>query len=145
MSNTKTTTLYQKICALLKVGNEGKLKSFLDRTVKNLRRSIDSNMQSISVLQFELEKLTSKYQDTVEDLTQAIEDAYTGVDLERIQTNADAEAYMNPWLQTINKAERALESAEKEYEVGKKTYTDQIEELEKQNEKLEIRISRIVG
>jgi len=92
-----------------------------------------------------LKKLLSKHQDRVEDLTQAVVDAEEGVDLTRIQNNADQEAYMRTYLNSVSAAENALSEVEKQFENDKKYYTDEIERLEAQNVKLTTRIERILG
>jgi hypothetical protein len=142
---TKSKSIYSRICALLKVGDEGKVQSLLNMVVRELKRSIVGNEQSIKNCQYELETLLTKHQDRVEDLTQAVTDAEESVDLTRIQTNADREVYMRTYLQNISNAEKALEDVEKQYENNKKAFTDEIERLEAQNVKLADRISRILG
>lgn len=143
--STKTTTLYARICAFLKVTDEGKVQGFLDRVVKNLKRSVESAEQNIRNLQFQLETVTNKHNDAVEDLTQAVVDAETGIDLSHIQNNADAEKYQQVYLDTIKRAEDALEAENTRFEKELKSYTDSIEGYQKQIDAYNNRITRLVG
>lgn len=145
MANAKTTTLYSRICAFLKVDDEGKVRSFLDRVIKNLTRSVEAVEQNVKALQFQLETATSKHQDAVEDLTQAIVDVETGVDLSRIQNNSDAEQYQQYYLNSIKRAEEALESELSRFAAEEKAFTTQLESYQKSIDSYNTRIARLKG
>ncbi len=145
MSKSTTTTLYARICAFLKVNDEGKVEGFLQDLIKKLNRTIDGIKQNVKNLQFQLETETAAHQDRVEDLTQAVEDAYLGVDVSRIQTNADRNNYQQDYLSAISRAEAALESENESFAKTEKSFTDRIEAFEKQIANTEARIARLQG
>jgi chromosome segregation ATPase len=143
--STKTTTLYSRICAFLKVNDEGKVQNFLDRVVKNLTRSVEALEQNVKTVQFQLETVTAKHQDAVEDLTQAIADAETGVDLSRIQNNADAEQYQQTYLNSIKKAEQALEDELSKFAAEEKRFDETLKDYQKQIDAFNALITRLKG
>ena len=146
MSDVKTTTsLFDRICDLLKSDDSSNVKALLSRAERDLTRAVKANEQNIRSLQEQLEVVTTKHQDRVEDLQQALKDSYTNVNADRIKTNADREAFLPVWLGGISNAEAALEAEEKRYETEAKAYTDRIAEHEKQVAALNTRITNLKG
>jgi predicted nucleic acid-binding Zn-ribbon protein len=126
-------TLVSKIAAALKLGDEGKLQSFMDRIIRDSSREVTRLTQNLSTEKISYEHSLEKLNDDLADAKQALEDAFMNVDVTRIGTNADQDAYKATYLYGIEEAERAIDKIEskitnlkEEYSKSKKEITEQI-------------------
>lgn len=126
-------TLVSKIAAALKLGDEGKLQSFMDRIIRDSSREVTRLTQNLSTEKISYEHSLEKLNDDLADAKQALEDAFMNVDVTRIGTNADQDAYKATYLRGIEEAEVAIDRIEDkitrlkdEYSNSKKEITEQI-------------------
>lgn len=126
-------TLVSKIAAALKLGDEGKLQSFMDRIIRDSSREVTRLSQNLSTEKISYEHSLEKLNDDLADAKQALEDAFMNVDVTRIGTNADQDAYKATYLRGIEEAEVAIDRIEDkitrlkdEYSNSKKEITEQI-------------------
>ena len=105
-------TLVSKIAAALKLGDEGKLQSFMDRIIRDSNREVTRLSQNLSTEKISYDHSLEKLNDDLADAKQALEDAYMNVDVARIGTNADQDAYKATYLHGIEEAEKAIESVQ---------------------------------
>lgn len=126
-------TLVSKIAAALKLGDEGKLQSFMDRIIRDSSREVTRLTQNLSTEKISYEHSLEKLNDDLADAKQALEDAFMNVDVTRIGTNADQDAYKATYLYGIQQAEVAIDNIEDkitrlkdEYSKSKKEITEQI-------------------
>lgn len=126
-------TLVSKIAVALKLGDEGKLQSFMDRIIRDGNREVTRLNQNLSTEKISYEHSLEKLNDDLADAKQALEDAYMNVDVKRIGTNADQDSYKAIYLRGIQDAEIAIDKIEdkitrlkEEYSKSKKEITEQI-------------------
>jgi prefoldin subunit 5 len=136
----KEFALVTFIKRVLKLGDEARVESFMDRQVRNLERDIKIAKQNISILKSQLENLEQDRKDKVEDANARVLNAYSNIDVDRLKSNEDQELYANEYWDNISDAEDSLESVEKDFENRKKEIEKSIEEY---NEHITSRQNRI--
>jgi prefoldin subunit 5 len=136
----KEFALVTFIKRVLKLGDEARVESFMDRQVLNLERDIKIAKQNISILKSQLENLEQDRKDKVEDANARVLNAYSNIDVDRLKSNEDQELYANEYWDNISDAEDSLESVEKDFENRKKEIEKSIEEY---NEHITSRQNRI--
>lgn len=120
----KSLSLYERVLAILKLGDEGKVKSFFEgevKAAKNEIRKLEANL-----MQKELAyKLTeSNFDEQIEDAEQALEDAYLNVNAESVQTNEARRAYAVKYWANIQAKEKALERVKAEKEASEAEFLE---------------------
>lgn len=108
MSTTKETNvvsefaLVKAIVKLLKIGDQGKLESFFSRICKILKKEISALEKTLEVKKFEYERDLDDLKDKLEDAQEALSASLLQVDVERIKTNEDQNAYAEVYLSNID-------------------------------------------
>lgn len=147
MATKKETTvvskLVTKICALLKLGEEGKVNNFFTRQLRDLRRNLDKAQRNVEMLNVARVDLITDFEDQMEDATKALEDAFLNVDVEQIGTNAQCDHYADAYWSSISAAERNIETIKSYHETALESANNQILEAEKVVAKLLSRIEKI--
>lgn len=136
----KGLAIVDRIAALLKLDDKGRLTKFFNREIKKLERGIsviEANKKSAKMTyDLDLIKLTEE----IEDNQQAVEDAYESVDIEKIKNNADSDEFATDYWNNIKYAENALDASEKCSKELTEKYNDKIDSLD---EDIRIRKERI--
>lgn len=139
----KQLTIVQKILALLNITEEGKIENFfmkqkkaLDRDIKNLTKNLDTIKDQH---QDELEQLNEK----LEDAKTRVEEAYTSVKVEDIDTNEKASNFSEHYWDRIENAEYVVKSIEKEIESITKQKEKTIESIQLEIAERERRLKMI--
>jgi len=139
MSNKKTPlTVFEKIKATLKLGDDGKLMSFFGRIDKFIKREIKaletSRTLTVSTYEQERDQLVDKLQDAVE----ALDSQYQNVTVDQIATNSLQESFMGTYLDriryaenTVNDIENQIEELDTEHASDLSSINDQIEERQR--------------
>jgi len=136
----KQLSIVTRIAALLKLDDAGRLEKFFTREIKKLERgiaAIEANKKTAK-MNYDLDLI--KVSEEIEDLQQAVEDAYEGVSVDAIKTNADSDAFAEKYWEAIEIAERHLETAEKHSKKLTEEYNDKVEALD---EDIRVRKERI--
>jgi len=152
MSTVKNTeekglvmTLVSKIAAALKLGDEGKLQSFFTRMIRENNREITNLEQNMEAEKISYNHSKISLEDKLEDARQALEDAYMDVDISRISTNADQDAYKSIYLGKIERAERRIDEIETELEKLAEAYTEANKRRQKQIDSYTSRNAKLKG
>jgi predicted nucleic acid-binding Zn-ribbon protein len=142
---TLVMTLVSKIAAALKLGDEGKLQSFFTRMIRENNRQITNIGQNIEAEKISYNHLKTSLEDKLEDAKQALEDAYMHVDISRIGTNADQDAYRKVYLDNIERAEMTIDKIEADLEDLEKSFEESIAIKQKQIDAYELRNAKLKG
>jgi len=130
MSATVKLTLVQRIIAILKLDDKGKVQGFFDGEVKACKieiKKLQSNQKQQDLAdEIELDELERK----IEDAIQAIDDAYLNVDVTRIQTNQDKIDFSVRYWERIKSADHRLSSLKEQQEEK----LQEVEEFKKDND-----------
>jgi vacuolar-type H+-ATPase subunit I/STV1 len=138
-------TLVSKIAAALKLGDEGKLQSFFTRMIRENNREITNLEQNMEAEKISYNHSKISLEDKLEDAKQALEDAYMDVDISRISTNADQDAYKSVYLDKIERAERRIDEIETELEKLAEAYTETNKRRQKQIDSYTSRNAKLKG
>lgn len=146
MSTEKTPlTLAQRISALLKAGDEGKINSFFIREKKTLQKDIDKAKKNKLFIASALEEELDTLKDKIEDANQAVESAYEDITAEEVKSNAEQDRFSPEYWGRITAAENVVEALKKKAEAAKDSAKDKTDELDRQIDKLQNRIDIIDG
>lgn len=146
--NTQDCSIFEfsisrMVCTLLKLGNGGKLDSFLTRVIKTLKKEITILKKNLDTLKFnheqKLEDLTDKLQDAEESLT----NSYLDIDVDRISTNESQKDYEEVYLQNIDQHMSKVKSIQTEIDSVKEIYESKSKEISEEIESREVRINTI--
>jgi predicted nucleic acid-binding Zn-ribbon protein len=138
-------TLVSKIAAALKLGDEGKLQSFMDRIIRDSSREVTRLTQNLSTEKISYDHSLEKLNDDLADAKQALEDAYMNVNVTRIGTNADQDAYKATYLYGIEEAEKAIDRIEDKITRLKEGYSQSKKEITEQINAYKARIATFEG
>jgi hypothetical protein len=134
--STAKFSLSRKISALFNLGTDGKLDSFFDRVIKQLKKEIILLNKNLDNLAFNHKQSIDELEDKIEDAQNAQEEAYSAVDLECIKTNADQVLHVDVYLGKIGNATKVVEKLTKQrgkleeiYNFDKQKVQDQIDNL----------------
>lgn len=136
-------TLVERILALLNLTDNDRVKTFLERQVKSLKRdekNLSKNIDTVTDQKVdELEKISDK----IADAEEAVEAAYTNVTPEDVSTNEKADSFASQYWRNIERAEAIVMQLNKQYEQTEKQFDAQLEELQNQLKETKRRIETI--
>jgi predicted nucleic acid-binding Zn-ribbon protein len=138
-------TLVSKIAAFLKLGDEGKLQSFMDRIIRDSNREVTRLTQNLSTEEISHKHTIEKLNDDLADAKQALEDAFMNVDVTRISTNADQDSYKTTYLGGIEKAERNIDIIEDKIADAKASLMETKKQITEQINAYKARIASFEG
>lgn len=129
-------SIVRKISELLKLGDDGKLDSFLTRVVKSLKNEVKALSKNLDNFKFNHEQSMDSLNDELADAKEALDDSYLNIPVDRVTTNADQVSFMNQYLDridsdvnTINSVEVGIEKLEELYQISVNDIKDQIKSL----------------
>lgn len=134
-----------KIMAALKLGEEGKIGSFFNKLESDFTREIKAIKHNISGAEFEHEQTIEKLTQQLEDAQQAVEDAWMNVTADKVSTNAAQDSFKGDYLYNIATAEEKVESIKRRIKDTEGEYKEKIDDLNDQIAKYEARLARIRG
>lgn len=130
------------VVALLKLGEFGKLESFIKKTVSVLEREVTGLKRSIKNEQGNLNVLIEDIQEQIEDAQQGVEEAYTNLDPEKLKTNEAQKEFREKYLDSIDNAEGVVRKLEDFLGTHKEISQEVVESLEAEIAVREMRIKR---
>lgn len=135
--------IVQKVLALLNITEEGKIENFFMKQRKSLEKDIKN-------LNKNLDTIKDQHQDAIDELNEKIEDAkvrvneaYTSIKVEDIDTNEKANNFADVYWGRIEIAEGEVERLEKQKEESKKSNTELIEDIQKEIKERQRRLDMI--
>lgn len=148
MSTQKTSTkskftIVNKIMALFNLGEQGKLDSLIGHTRRYITNDIKRSKNNLQTLKLQHEQKLEEIEFEIQDAEKAVEDAYTNVDFERLETNASQKDYVSTYLQQIKYAEDNLNSIISRKERTIESYNNQVKDAEEFIAKIEARLEKI--
>ena len=128
-------SIVKKIVTFFKLGEEGKIEAFFERERKQLTRGVNKLKTAADVLQQQHENTIEDLTEKMEDAVLAVENAYINVDANRVANNSDAASFSSIYWDNIMIAEgnvvtiqEELDSVNEAYAVKVKNNTKQMEE-----------------
>lgn len=142
--STSKFALVRAIARLLNLGDEGKLESFFERVNKRLKKDNTLLTKNLENLKFNHEQTLDALKDKLEDTNDALEAAYTNVDVSSIQTNGQQEQYVETYIDNVDSHLARVQSVEKEIERENETYEKAAQKIQDQIDSNTKRLS-VVG
>ena len=113
---TSKFSIVRSICALLNLGEEGKLESFLDKVVKQLKKEITVVKKNQETATFQHEQILEELNDKLVDAQDALADSYLNVNVDSIQTKEQQNSYIDIYLNNIDAKKAAVLAIEAKIE-----------------------------
>lgn len=140
---TSKFSIVRSICALLNLGEEGKLESFLDKVVKQLKKEITVVKKNQETVTFQHEQILEELNDKLVDAQDALADSYLNVNVDSIQTKEQQNSYIDTYLNNIDKKKAAVLAIESKIADTVEAYTKRSEAATAEVASLEERLGVI--
>lgn len=140
---TSKFSIVRSICALLNLGEEGKLESFLDKVVKQLKKEITVVKKNQDTATFQHEQILEELNDKLVDAQDALADSYLNVNVDSIQTKEQQNSYIDIYLNNIDKKKAAVLAIESKIDDTVEAYTKRSEAATAEVASLEERLAVI--
>jgi len=124
--------LVRQIAALLNLGDEGKLESFFQRVNKRLKKDNTLHTKNLENLKFNHEQTLDTLKDKLEDANEALQGAFTHVDINAIQTNGQQDQYVEVYMDNVDSHLARVQSVEKEIERENEGYEKEAKNIQDQ-------------
>lgn len=133
----------REISKRLKLGDGGKLDSFLSRVTKQLEKEINALTRTFGNEEFNHKNRLDDLQDKLKDANDELEAAYYGIDMDQIGTSQKEAAYVDKYLDNLDKQTLKVKGIEEEIKHETERFASYTEDNEKQIAALRVRIERI--
>lgn len=131
------------VCTLLKLGNGGKLDSFLNRVLKTLKKEITLLKKNLDTLQFSHDQNLEDLEDKLQDAQDSLDNSYLDIDVDKIATNESQKDYEEIYLQNIDNHMAKVKEIEKKIESAKETFSIAADNIQEEIQSRETRINTI--
>lgn len=147
-ANTEVTSKFlivNKIARMLKLGDFGKIESFIERVEKLMNKEISSLEKNTSNAKFNSENRKDELKDQLEDAKSDLENAYLAIDPKAVDTNEKQKAFMEVYLDKLAAAEAAVEEIEEAIKAEDERLAKEIKENDEAILVRKARITSITG
>lgn len=131
------------ISATLKLGDAGKLDSFLGRVVKQLEKEIKGLKRSLGNEEYNHDNRIEELEDKLADAKKQREDAYLAIDMDSIGTNQKEAAYVDTYLENLDDHDEAVEAIETEIKEENEAFDEAKKDNQERIDSLQARIDAI--
>ena len=113
VEKTKTTQesrfgIVNLISRKLKLGNFGKIESFIERVEKSNKKQIEALKKNISNTEFNAKNKRDELEDQLEDAEDDLKDAYISIDPDDVDTNEKQKAFMADYTANLTNCEENI-------------------------------------
>jgi len=98
------------IMAALNLGDNGKIESFFDRAIKQLKREISHITSNFNVTNLADIQAAEDLKSEIEDAQTELDEAYLNIDVTRLDSNSSQDAYREVYFGGIEAAENKFEA-----------------------------------
>jgi ClpP class serine protease len=140
---TSKFSIVRSICALLNLGEEGKLESFLDKVVKQLKKEITVVKKNQDTAVFLHEQALEELNDKLVDAQDALRDSYLSVNVDAIQTKEQQNSYVDTYLNKIDAKKANVTAIEAKIEQVTEAYNKKSEATANEIASLQERLDTI--
>lgn len=135
--------IVQKVLALLNITEEGKIENFFMKQRKSLEKDIKNLNKNLDTLEDQHKDAIDELNEKIEDARVRVNEAYTSIKVENIDTNEKANEFADLYWNRIEIAESEVERLEKLKEESKKSNTELIENIQKEIKERQRRLDMI--
>lgn len=131
------------ISATLKLGDAGKLDSFLGRVVKQLEKEIKGLKRALGNEEYNHENRLEELNDKLADAKNQRNDAYLAIDMDQIGTNQKEADYVDVYLENLDTHDEAVEKIEAQIERENENFEEYKKDNQERIDSLQVRIDEI--
>jgi DNA repair exonuclease SbcCD ATPase subunit len=131
------------ISATLKLGDAGKLDSFLGRVVKQLEKEIKGLKRALGNEQYNHENRLEVLEDKLADAKVNLENAYLAINMDEIGTNQKEVAYVDVYLENLDDHVGMVKECEQDIEQEKENFAEYAKDNQEKIDSLQVRIDAI--
>lgn len=135
--------LVAKIMAILKLDDAGRLEKFLDGEAKKFNSKIKAIEMNKKTAALELELKLGELDSKIEDAEAAVEDSYTAVKLENINTNEAMADFSERYWNNIDSKTAKLARLNDEKVAVQKAYDEDLKQRDEKIATIKSRIAKI--
>lgn len=137
--------IVREIARLLKLGDQGKLDSFLTRVIKTINKEIAILKKNLDTNEFNHKQQLEEFDDRLQDAKEALDNAYLSINVDKIATNEAQTAYVDVYLENIDDKAEAVAKIEHLIETAKEMFAEEQKSLQDQIDSLEARVKKLSG
>ena len=135
--------LVRRVMAMLKLGDQGKVDNFFGRIIRSSEQAIKGLRQQLSNLEFNQTAALENIDDRIADAKTVLDEVYLSVNVDRLGTNADMDAYAQEYLSAVESAEDRLEDLHEERKNLIEAYDKKVKDINDQILAYQARIDKI--
>lgn len=135
--------IVRAIATLLKLGDEGKVESFLTKVIKRLKKEIVVYKKSLENAKFNYDQEVDELEEKLEDAAAAYDASLLEIDPTKVDSNEKQAYFIDIYLDNIDSKLLAVQRIEKNMENAKETYNKKVEEFNAQIASLTKRLTAI--
>lgn len=136
-------SLLERILVKLGLTDGDRIKTFLERQVKSLKKDEKNLGKNIDTVTDQKIDALEAISDKIADAEEAVIAAYDAVTAEDVKTNEKADSFASQYWRNIERAEAVVMQLNKQYEQTEKQFDAQLEELQNQLKETKRRIETI--
>jgi len=140
---SQKVTLLERILVKLGLTDGDRIKTFLERQVKSLKKDEKNLGKNIDTVTDQKIDALEAISDKIADAEEAVIAAYDAVTAEDVKTNEKADSFASQYWRNIERAEAIVMQLNKQYEQTEKQFDAQLEELQNQLKETKRRIETI--
>lgn len=135
--------LVDKILAVLKLDDNGKITKFFDKEIKKFTQAIKALQQNLKTMELQHEIEVDELNQKIEDATVAVEDAYVNVSIEDLKSNESMESFSEEYWKNITAKEDYLKHHQDKLAKLEENYTEEVKKIQEQIDKYQSRIYKL--
>jgi hypothetical protein len=143
--NQTPKSMFSKVAAFLKLGDEGKLQSFYSRLQRTVEQDIKKLTTSRSLLVSNFQEVIEQYQYDIQDAVEAVDSAWMNVTPEQVSTNELQSSFMGQYLDGVSRAEAKVTALEDSRSRAEKSHASSLESIDAQIARFNTLLVRITG
>lgn len=128
--NSTPKSMFAKVAAFLKLGDEGKLQSFYTRLQRTVEQDIKKLTTSRGILVSNFQEATEQYQYDLQDATEAVDSAWMNVTPEQVATNELQADFMQTYLNGVSRAEAKVTALENQRKAAEEAHASALQAID---------------
>ena len=136
-------SIVEKILAFVKGGNESRVSSFVNYTVKQYEKTISNRKKAITKQTEDCIDELERMNDILNDFIEEQESIILSVDVDKIKTRDDIESYFQDYDYKVSRAIAKVEEQKQLIEAYKESSDKKIKGFEEDIRKTELKLSHL--
>lgn len=143
MKKESKFSIVNLVCKLLNLGDAAKIENFVEKCLKTLNKEAKLLNRNLDTLKINHQATLEDIDEQIEDLENELETAYTAIDPDRLKNNADIAQFREEYLESIAEVEARIDNVKKSREKEVESHKKKVEDIEKELDLRQRRISRL--